>query len=89
MSAVKVVMGGYEITSTPMVLPDGKFVARAVVTRQADHQVHELWPDFEAFSTEAEASSAKPTGPQRLWHARAMREEWRRHRQCSGPGRAQ
>ena len=30
MSGVKVVTGGYEIESMPKMLPDGKFVARAV-----------------------------------------------------------
>jgi hypothetical protein len=58
MSAVKIVTGGYEIDSTPQIQPDGRYVARAVVTRLADHRVEEIWPDFEPFATEAEALAA-------------------------------
>jgi len=58
MSAVKLVTGGYEIDSTPTFQPDGRYVARAVVTRLFDRKVEEVWPDFEPFTTEAEASSA-------------------------------
>lgn len=58
MSTVKIVTDGYEVDSTPQLLPDGKFVARAVITRQTDQMVEELWPDFQPFATEAEASSA-------------------------------
>jgi hypothetical protein len=55
MSAVKLVTGGYEIDSTPTFQPDGRYVARAVVTRLSDRKVEEVWPDFEPFTTEAEA----------------------------------
>lgn len=58
MSTARVVVHGHEIDSTPKVLPDGKFVARAVVTRQADQRVDEIVPNFEPFATEAEATSA-------------------------------
>ena len=58
MSTTKIVTDGYEIDSTPKVLPDGKFVARAIVTRRADRKAEEIWPEFEPFETEAEASSA-------------------------------
>ena len=58
MSAVRFVSGGYEIDVTPEVLPDRRYVARAVVTRLADRKVEEIWPDFEPFATETEASSA-------------------------------
>jgi len=36
MSAVKLVSGDYEIDATPQALPDGRYVARAVVTRLTD-----------------------------------------------------
>lgn len=58
MSAVKIVRDGYEIDATAERLDDGTFVARALVTRQADGKVEEIRPDFEPFATEAEASSA-------------------------------
>ena len=50
--------GGYMIDTTPAALPDGRFVARAVVTRQVDQVLEEIWPEFEPFETEAEAASA-------------------------------
>ena len=58
MCSLKVVTGGYEIDTTPEPQADGRFTARAVVTRQADRWVEDLWPEFEPFATEAEASSA-------------------------------
>jgi hypothetical protein len=58
MSVIKFGTGGYEIDSTPELQPDGKYRAHARVTRQSDHQVEEIWPDFKPFLTEAEASSA-------------------------------
>ena len=36
MSVVKFVQSGYEVDATPHELPDGRFVARAVVRRQSD-----------------------------------------------------
>lgn len=58
MSAVKFIMNGHEIDATPRMLPDGRYVALAIVVRQADGKAEELWPDFEPFATEAEAASA-------------------------------
>lgn len=58
MSAFKTLKDGYEIDATPERLADGKFAARALVTRQADGKVEEIRPEFEPFATEAEASSA-------------------------------
>jgi hypothetical protein len=58
MSAAKFVSGGYEIDPTPEVLPAGLCVARAVLTRQVDGKVEEIWPDFEPFATEVEATNA-------------------------------
>lgn len=61
MSAFKSVTGGYMIETAPIVLPDGRFAARAVVTRQVDAMAKELRPEFEPFATEAEAASAAHT----------------------------
>lgn len=58
LSVHQFVEGGYMIDSTPAARPDGKFAAHAVVTCQADGQVIELWPEFDPFITETEASSA-------------------------------
>ena len=58
MSSVRFVQGEYEIDTTPEMLPDGRFVARAVVRRLLDSRVEEVHPDFEPFATEAEAASA-------------------------------
>jgi len=58
MSTVNIVTGGYEIDTTPEPHADGRFTARAIITRQADRHVDELWPEFEPFTTEAEASAA-------------------------------
>jgi hypothetical protein len=58
MSVVKFVQNEYEVDATPQELPDGRFVARAVVRRQSDGQVEQIQPDFEPFATAAEASSA-------------------------------
>jgi hypothetical protein len=58
MSTHSFVGGGYEIDSSPSILPDGRFAARALVTRLTDRHATELLPDFEPFPTEAEASSA-------------------------------
>jgi hypothetical protein len=52
---------GYEIDTTPKMLPDGRFVAHAVATRLIDGKSEDLWPDFDPFATEAEASSAGHT----------------------------
>lgn len=54
----KIVLGGFEIDPMPVMLPDGKFTARAVLVRVSDRRAVDLWPDFEPFSTEAEARSA-------------------------------
>ena len=45
MSSVKFVESGYEIDTTPELLPDGKFISRAVVRRLVDDRVDELRPD--------------------------------------------
>ena len=58
MAETKFIEAGYEIDATPSAQADGRFTARAVVTRQADRQAEELWPEFEPFKTEAEAVSA-------------------------------
>lgn len=58
MSSVRLVEHGYEIDTTPEILPDGRFVSRAVIRRLVDDHVDRLWPDFKPFATEAEASSA-------------------------------
>jgi hypothetical protein len=49
---------GCTVETAPVSRPDGQFIAHALVTRHIDHQVEELWPGFEPFQTEAEASSA-------------------------------
>ncbi|HWH84214.1 MAG TPA: hypothetical protein VNU71_18455 [Burkholderiaceae bacterium] len=58
MSVVKSVSMGFEIDTTPEVQPDGRYVARAILTHLADASVKEIRPDFEAFATAAEASAA-------------------------------
>ena len=58
MSTIKTVSNGHNIDATPDLQADGRYRAHAVVTRQADGHVEELWPVFEPFVTEAEAASA-------------------------------
>jgi len=58
MSINKSVQGDYSIDVTPLALPDGRFAARAVLTRRDTSEVKELRPEFEPFSTEAEAVTA-------------------------------
>lgn len=58
MSIHQLVEGGYIVDLTPVPMPDGKFAARALVTRQGDQHIEELRPEFSPFLTEVEAASA-------------------------------
>lgn len=49
--------GDYVVDATPAAQPDGKFVARALVSKPGQ-DLTVVQPDFAPFSTEAEAASA-------------------------------
>lgn len=51
-------LGGYTIDLTPEPLPGGRFAACARLTRLEGGASQEVWPEFDAFNTEAEAVSA-------------------------------
>lgn len=50
--------GGWDVDPAPDPVSPRQFLARARLTRQSDGHTEELFPDFDPFSTETEATAA-------------------------------